>query len=252
MNRKIVILVATRKEIAPLLERAGIIQETLSPAGRAIIELNVAGQRATVVITGPGIVNTAQALTGAMETLKPALVIQTGIAGVFDQAGLKTGDIGIADSETYVHTGVENPRSPHGIAPLPFDLVDGNPESRQGKFPVNQKFADHGFKILKHGFSKTEITVVKAGFITVSTITASDATAQRLYSTFQPCMESMEGAASAQVATLYNVDFMEIRAGSNRVGNRDKRIWQIGLATQRASRALYLILKDCTLHPVPV
>ncbi|ACN15796.1 5'-methylthioadenosine nucleosidase/S-adenosylhomocysteine nucleosidase [Desulforapulum autotrophicum HRM2] len=252
MNQRIVILVATRMEIAPFLEHCGIIQETFSPVGRAIIELSVAGQQATVVITGPGVVNTAQALTGAMEAFKPTLVIQTGIAGVFDQAGLEPGDVGVADSETYVPTGVENPLSTHRFFPLPFDLVDGQPESRQGKFSVNQELASHGLEILKQGFSKTELTIVKAGFITVSTVTASDTTANRLYATFQPCMESMEGAASAQVATLYNVDFMEIRAGSNRVGNRDKQLWQIDLATQRASRALYLFLKDCTLHPVPV
>jgi futalosine hydrolase len=187
-----------------------------------------------------------------METFKPSLVIQTGIAGVFDQAGLEPGDVGVADSETYVHTGVEDPRSPNGIAPLPFDLVDGHPGSRQGRFPVNQGLASHGLEILKQGFSKETLTVAKAGFITVSTVTASDATAQRLFSTFEACMEAMEGAAAAQVAALYKADFMEIRAGSNRVGNRDKRLWQIDLAARSASRALYLVLRDCTFHPVPV
>ncbi len=252
MKPKIVILAATPMEIAPFLERARILQKTRSPVGRAIIHLSVAEQQATVVITGPGMVNTAQALTGAMETFKPSLVIQTGIAGVFAPAGLEPGDVGVADSETYVHTGVEAPLSAHGIAPLPFDLVDGHPESRQGRFPVNQGLASHGLKILKQGFSGEPLTIAKAGFITVSTVTASDATAQRLFSTFHPGMEAMEGAASAQVAALYKTDFMEIRAGSNRVGNRDKQLWQIPLAAHRASRALYLVLRDCTFDPVPV
>ncbi len=86
---------------------------------------------------------------------------------------------------------------------------------------------------------------MKAGIITVSTVTASDASAQRLFSNFhQPCMEAMEGAAAAQVAALYRVNFMEIRAGSNRVGDRDKLLWQIPLAVNRLSTALLLLVRD--------
>ena len=254
-NQGVVILAATPMEIEPLLNQAEIKGKTLSSAGRAMIDIDVKGQGARVVITGPGMVNTAQALTETLEgfkteKFKPALVVQTGIAGVFDKAGLKPGDVGIADSETYVHTGLEDPLSPHGLSPLPFDLLESNGESRKGRFPVNQKIADHALTVLKQGFSQKKCRVVKAGFITVSTITATDATAQRLFSTYHPCMEAMEGAASAQIAALYNINFMEVRGGSNRVGIRDKQLWNIPLAAQRASRAVYLYLKVCDFKPV--
>ncbi|MDY0376172.1 MAG: futalosine hydrolase [Desulfobacterium sp.] len=250
MNPEVVILAATRMEIDPFLRLATFKRETLSPVGRAIIELGVAQQRILVMVTGPGLVNTAQALTMALERFKPRLVIQSGIAGVFEQAGLEPGDIGIAQWETYVHTGIENPHISQGVSSLPFDLIPGNPESRQGRFPVSQKHADHALKVLKHGFSREKLTIMKAGIITVSTVTASDASAQWLFSNFhQPCMEAMEGAASAQVAALYKIDFMEIRTGSNRVGNRDKSVWQIPLAVTRLSTALLHLLKDCDFHP---
>lgn len=250
MNPEVVILAATRMEINPFIRLAAVKKEALSPVGMPMVELSAARQRILVMVTGPGLVNTAQALTMALEKFKPRLIIQAGIAGVFEQAGLKPGDIGIAEWETYVPTGVENPEMAHGVSPLPFDLIPGNPESRQGRFPVSQKHADHALKVLKNGFSREKLTIMKAGFITVSTVTASDASAQRLFSNFhQPCMEAMEGAASAQVAALYKVDFMEIRAGSNRVGNRDKSSWQIPLAVHRLSTALLHLLKDCDFHP---
>lgn len=245
MKYEIVILAATRMEIEPLIKLATIKEETLSPAGRAMIDLAVAQQRLMVLVTGPGIVNTAQALTVALERFQPRLIIQTGIAGVFEQAGLEPGDIGIAEWETYVHTGVEDPQISHGVTPLPFDLIPGIPESRQGRFPVSQEYADLALKILNQGFSREKLKVMKAGIITVSTVTASDATAQRLFLNFhQPCMEAMEGAAAAQVAALYKVNFMEIRTGSNRVGNRDKPLWQIPLAVNRLSTALLLLLRS--------
>jgi futalosine hydrolase len=43
-------------------------------------------------------------------------------------------------------------------------------------------------------------------------------------------MESMEGAAAAHVAGLYQVPMAEIRAASNRVGDRDKTRWDIRTA----------------------
>jgi futalosine hydrolase len=245
MNPEIVILVATRMEIEPFLQVATIKEETLSPAGRAMVDLGVIErQRVLVLVTGPGIINTAQALTVALERFKPKVVIQAGIAGVFKEAGLEPGDVGIAEWETYIHTGVEDPQIAHGITPLPFDLVQGIPESRKGRFPVSQQHADHALKILTQGFSREELTVMKAGIITVSTVTAGDASAQRLFLSFdQPCMEAMEGAAAAQVAALYKVDFMEIRIGSNRVGIRDKSLWQIPLAVDRLSTALLLVIR---------
>ncbi|MDY0221060.1 MAG: futalosine hydrolase [Desulfobacterium sp.] len=250
MNPEVIILAATRMEIDPFIRLATIKKETLSPVGMPMIKLSAARQRILVMVTGPGLVNTAQALTMALERFKPRLVIQTGIAGVFEQAGLEPGDIGIAEWETYVHTGVENPQITQGVTPLPFDLIPGSPESRQGRFPVSQEHAEHALKVLKHGFSREKLTVMKAGIITVSTVTASNASAQRLFSNFhQPCMEAMEGAASAQVAALYKVDFMEIRAGSNRVGNRDNSLWQIPLAVTRLSTAILHLLKDCDSHP---
>lgn len=244
MNPCIVVLVATRMEIEPFLEQAEVKNELLSSVKRPMIHVQVAGHNIMVVITGPGMVNTAQALTEAMERFKPDLVLQTGIAGVFGRAGIGVGDIGIADSETYVHTGIEKSGADERPSPLPFDLVKGFPMTRLGQFYPDPTLAARALRILKNGFSQDQCRVVKGPFITVSTITATDATAEKLFSAYAPCMEAMEGAASAQVAALYKVDFMEIRGGSNRVGQRDKTEWNIPLGAKRASRGVFLFLKN--------
>lgn len=243
MSCPIVILAATRMEIVPLLDKSTVKRETRSTIGRPMIEIDHAGQNAMVVITGPGMVNTAQALTMAMERFRPALVLQTGIAGVFEKAGLRTGDIAVAESEHYIHTGLDRGGSFDPPAPLPFDLIETDPGTRMGRFPVDPARADHARTVIVEGFKGEPCRVIKGPFITVSTITATHATADRLFAAYAPCMEAMEGAASAQVAALYKTAFLEIRAGSNRVGKRDKTQWEIPLAAERASKAVSLVLE---------
>ncbi len=60
-----------------------------------------------LIITGIGILNTAHALTAYLEHSSPALILQTGIAGVFKQTGLNIGDIAIATQEQYIHTKIQ-------------------------------------------------------------------------------------------------------------------------------------------------
>ena len=90
----------------------------------------------------------------------------------------------------------------------------------------------------------TGINVFKGAFITVATVTASAARARRLHRHCGALLENMEGAGSAHVAALYAIPFLEIRAVSNRVGDRDKRRWDLPLAFRRCARAVRLYLED--------
>jgi len=78
-----------------------------------------------------------------------------------------------------------------------------------------------------------KINIIKGPFITVSSITSSFKQADRLYATFSPVMESMEGAACAHTAALYSIPMIEIRSASNFVGERDKSKWDIDLAVKQ-------------------
>ncbi|HKK90760.1 MAG TPA: futalosine hydrolase [Desulfobacteraceae bacterium] len=241
-DRNILILAATEMEATPLLEIAVTGRETTSRAGRRIVEGKHGSQDFRLIITGPGSINCTQALAAELENNHPRLVLQTGIAGVFRETGLRIGDIAVADCETCIHTGVEDPWSPLKNAPLPFDLVSGTPSTRQGVFPINRTLSRHALDLLSRRFLRKKCRVMKGPFITVSTVTATRERARALFSSFSPCMEAMEGSAAAHVAALYNTDFLEIRCGSNYAGIRDKEKWNIPLATQRACRAAAFLL----------
>ncbi len=246
MKTDILILVPTRMEIAPLLKISQTQSETKSEAGRIIIHAKYMEQNFKILITEPGIVNTAQALTEEIVMHRPGIVLQTGIAGIFRETGLQTGDIAVAESERYIHAGIEADRSSHdaiNLAPLPFDLIAGDVLTRKGILPVDSEFSRVCFEILQNHFPAKKIRVIKGHFITVSTITSSKDTAKKFFSLFSPCMEAMEGSAAAHVAALYRIPFIEIRAGSNYVGQRDKSRWNISLAAKRASLATAIVIE---------
>ena len=57
-------------------------------------------------------------------------------------------------------------------------------------------------------------------------------------------MEAMEGAAAAHVAALYQVPLIEIRAGSNQVGDRNKAQWDFSLACNRVTWICQTIIQQ--------
>ncbi len=115
------------------------------------------------------------------------------------------------------------------LDPLPFDLIPGQTDSRRGVYHLNTLLADSCHRKLARNLA---CRVEKGPFVTVSAITGSFEKAAVLSAAFSPVMESMEGAAVAHVAALYQVPMVEIRAASNRVGDRDKTRWDIPGAVQ--------------------
>lgn len=194
-----------------------------------------------VLVTGPGMVNAAQAHTAAMEGLCPGLVIHTGCAGIFPSSGGDVGDLALAENDIDIHTGIEKDGNliPD---PLPFPLLetDSGPVTRA--YPMNPDDVNRARRILEQALDTHHIRIFQGSFITASTITASDQRAQTLQKAFSPVMESMEGSAAAHVALHYGVPFLEIRAASNRVGLRDKDQWNLFLAFERCSTAVFHLI----------
>ncbi|MFO7753389.1 MAG: futalosine hydrolase [Desulfobacteraceae bacterium] len=226
MPGKILVAAATRREAADLLELSCVKQERGS--GRETpVRASIHSIPFYLGITGIGSVNTASRLTSFIERIDPGLIIQAGIAGTFRQSGLDIGDVAVADREVYIHTGVENDAFSYPLDPLPFELVKGLGETRQGIFYPDPDFSETARKTAENALSGAGLKVKKGPFITVSTITASRGTERLLWNLFTPLAESMEGAAAVQTANLYEIPFVQIRAVSNFVGIRDKSRWNI-------------------------
>lgn len=239
MSPDLLILCATLPEISYFLSARPPESKTSTRTGLNIYSGKTGHKKYDLMITGPGVFNTVHALTAYLEGFHPELILQTGIAGVFMGTGLDIGDVAIATEEHYIHTGIaaDSPVN----APLPFDLIESSPKTREGRYSFDMNTVQACYDKLFAGTGHLGIKAAKGSFITVSTLTSSLKQADLLYASFSPIMEAMEGAAAAHVAELYGVSMVEIRAASNFVGERDKARWDIQKAAMNLAVACSLI-----------
>ena len=195
-----------------------------------------------IAITGPGIINSAHAITAVIQQDCPKLIIQTGCAGGFKQVGLKIGDICIADKEIDAHLGIEAEDKNCLPRQLSFPLYKDDKKEIISSYSTDLKLSQKAEDILKKKFCDT--LIMRGKFITVSTITATDKTAQKYFNAFNCIAENMEGAASAFIALIYNIPFIEIRAISNLCGKRDKGRWDLKTAFEKSGKAVCEIISN--------
>ncbi len=222
----ILILCATEFEMAVFLARyPGLGKQTLKSG--QIFYTNPKSPW-SCLITGPGVFNTAMGLASYLEHHTPSLVLHTGIAGAYEGAGLSIGDIAVATREQYLHTGVGN--DPLVLSPLPFELISGQSETREGIYRFEPDLVETWTDRLEKASNPVKGKIVKGPFLTVSALTQGLAQADKLHQQFSPVMEAMEGAAAAHVSQCYRIPMIEVRAASNLAGERDKSKWDFQLA----------------------
>ncbi len=191
----------------------------------------LAGSNAAVVVTGLGAVNTAHALTRHLLTQRrPAIVIQTGIAGAYVPAGVAVGSVLLATEETYADVGVMTP-----AGWLPADAI-GIPlvEARSGQPPRFNDFPCDP-ELVARAAAIAGPQLARCGrFLTLAQVTGVRALGDALHHRFNALCESMEGAAAAHVCALYDIPFLEVRGVSNLVEDRDRASWRIAAAAEAA------------------
>ena len=175
-------------------------------------------------------VNTAAGLALALHTLKADKVIQFGIGGAFAEGGLELGQVAVATQETHMDTGVQLDNNWQDMKTLGFPLLG----EHYNIFPTDPEL------------TRTLAALTGAtpyAFGTSETVTGSWARAKSIYERFGVAVESMEGAAAAQVCTALGVPFAELRGISNVVGERDKTRWDIGRAVKAVNQAVLSCLQ---------
>jgi futalosine hydrolase len=230
MKTDLLILCATLPEVNSFLSVFPPDSKRMFKGGAFLFSGKKGDQSYDLLISGPGVFNTAYALTVYLEHLSCSMILQTGIAGVFKQSGLCVGDMAVASGEQYIHTGVRTDLIMN--KPLPFDLIDSVVSTREGRYVFDPETVNRFYDHLHSYFADGHTQVAKGAFITVSAISGSQEVASQLYSAFSPVMENMEGAAAAHIAALYKIPLIEIRAASNFVGERDKTKWDIDKAVK--------------------
>ncbi|MES2776142.1 MAG: futalosine hydrolase [Bacteroidota bacterium] len=206
---KILLLSATQQEIQPFLLTLESI--TVKP---------------DVLIGGLGTTATAYHLTKQLHHHYYDLVIQAGVAGVFEGSrnaifsknGVSDAPVVIVKQDCFADLGAIEQNQFQSIQQMGF--------SNEPEWYVNYN----------HLLNKLPYQQVKA--ITVSTVTDDADTISRLQQKWAADIESMEGSALHYVCHHQQTNYLQLRSISNTVGVRDKTQWKIKEAIENLNTAL--------------
>ncbi|MEO6611809.1 MAG: futalosine hydrolase [Chitinophagaceae bacterium] len=190
------LVAATAREIAPFLETY-----------RA---KNLRG--IDILITGIGLAATTYALTRQLSIKRPGMIIQAGIGGCFDKK-TALGSVFAIRQEVIADQGVIEGNKWKTLPDL--GLVN------QNKYPFSKGWLVNRSDILK----KIKLKKVKA--VSVNEISTSSQKIKFFKATFDPVVESMEGAALHYVCLMEKIPFIQLRAVSNYAGERNKKNWNL-------------------------
>lgn len=163
--------------------------------------------------TSIGMLASGVKLTQLITSHQPDLIIQMGIAGSY----IKTEPLGkvmIVASESIADLGVRE----KGVFKDLFEsqLLKDNEAPFKKRKLINPTI--RSLNVLK---SDT------AAAVTINEITTSPKRIKEIIATHNPVLESMEGAALHYVGGLTKTKFIQIRAVSNYVGERNKAKWKL-------------------------
>lgn len=218
---KVIISAATKGE---WLQSSEIINTVLAKTNKPLQVIFHAG--------GVGMLPYAVKLMTCLYHEKPDLVIQTGIAGSFNN-DMQLGKVVVVANEILGDTGVEENAGWKDL----FDM--------QLKQPNDSPFINCSLPNLQlKQFNLLGMDTVTG--LTVNEISTSQQRIEQLKEKYAPDIESMEGAALHFVCTEMNIPFIQIRAISNYVGERNKANWQMKEALTMLNETILLYL-ECLL-----
>jgi futalosine hydrolase len=194
------VVAATVMEITPFLEQYRA--KKAMPAG---IEIDI-------LVTGIGLTTTTYSLTRQLQIKRPDIIIQAGIGGCFDTA-IPLGSVLAFKQEAIADLGVTE----HGQLKTLFDLR----LVAQNQYPFSKGWLVNKSEVLK------KVKLKKVRGVSVNEITTSKQKVKLYRETFNPVMESMEGAALHYVCLMEKIPFLQIRAASNYIGERNKKRWNM-------------------------
>lgn len=215
LNSKILILCST------IAEAQGFIEVSIKKISdhHFAIKPNI-----HLLISGIGIQKTTFNLTKVLLENSYDLVINFGLAGVYENK-LELGSLVNIMEEVYADLGVISHKNIHTI----FDL---NLESAN-EFPFSEGILRNK-TIIPEFFQ--DLPTVKGA--TVNSLYTSEISNFQRVESFGVQVETMEGAAVFYVCSMLKIPFLQIRAISNVVGERDKSKWAINSTIQKLNSTI--------------
>jgi futalosine hydrolase len=180
-----------------------------------------------VLITGIGSVATTYSLNNYYNKNKPGVIIQAGIGGCFTANDL--GEVFVIKEEIFADLGVWENKQFKTIFDLQLENKNKFPFKKGVLINSNKKLLGLAPSKKVRGISINEITTDKKRIIWYK---------QNL----SPVVESMEGAAFHYVCLQEKIPFVQLRAISNYVGERNKSKWKMKEAIINLNEELTFLL----------
>ena len=182
-----------------------------------------------ILITGVGIPATVYHLVKKISEKNYDFVIQAGIAGAFND-DMNLTEVVQVDKDTFADLGIQE----NGNFQTLFDM--GFCDKSDSPFTKGWLVNPHPFMQKNH--------LPPAKGITVNKITDDAFQNKMIREKFSPAVESMEGAAFHYVCLLERINFLQLRAISNRVGERDKSKWKLKESIENLNKELLNIIEN--------
>ena len=193
----ILLIAATAKEIEPFFEYYKNTKKT---------------QNIDILITGIGLTATTYRLLKQLQLKRPDMVIQAGVAGSFNKE-IPLGAVVAVKKETIADQSVIELKRLKTLFDLQLVPHD--------QFPFKKGWLENNNEALK------KLRLKKVNAISVNEITTSKQRVQFYEKSFQPAIESMEGAALHYTCLMEKIPFLQLRSISNYIAERDKTKWDM-------------------------
>jgi futalosine hydrolase len=211
----ILIISATSFEIAPLIAHL----ENESPE-----------HEIDILITGIGMTATTYSLTRQLQLHRPDLVIQAGVGGSFEKKH-RPGKVVAVKSDRIADEGVLIGNRLVTVNELALREAD--------KHPYQKGWLQNPHENILQATSLEAVPAISVNLV------SSQKKMIRIYrKKFAPVVESMEGASLHLVCLSENIPFVQLRAISNEVGERDKKKWKLKKAIRALNRQLIALLMN--------
>lgn len=180
-----------------------------------------------VLVTGIGLTATTYSLTRQLQVKRPDIILQAGVSGCFDTT-IPLGSVLAINQETIADQSVielDQLKTLFNLKLVP-----------QNQYPFSKGWLVNKSEVLK----KVKLKKVKG--VSVNEITTSKQKVNFYKNTFNPVVESMEGAALHYVCLMEKIPFLQIRSVSNYISERNKKNWNMKESITNLNNELITLL----------
>lgn len=181
-----------------------------------------------VVITGIGLTASTYSILKQVTLKRPDLVIQAGVGGCFDRS-IALGSVLAIKQEAISDQSVIELNKLKTLFDLNLVPLD--------QFPFHKGWLVNNSAVLK------KVKLKKVNGISVNEITTSQQKVKFYQERFRPIVESMEGAALHYVCLMEKIPFLQVRAVSNYIAERNKKNWDMKNSIMNLNKELLRMLE---------